>query len=118
MSANLFSTVPPAQRVALTNENTTGLPAAELLRLSEFTDHDQLEVLDNATGAGVLVEHLIELALHTNLKLRRVVAGDVEENMLAVAKDKHLTFTTADSQSTQTGVSFERIDQQAIRTQM
>jgi len=107
---NAFSTVPAGQRVALTNEKVTGPPSAELLRLSDILSHGEVEVLDNATGAGILTDNVLGLGERTpGFTVKRVVAGDLDDNMLAFADDKaHKSPYNWDP------VQIEKIDQQAL----
>lgn len=107
---NAFITVPPAQRVALINEKVTGPPSAEMLRLSEIQTESEVEVLDNATGAGILTDNLLGIAEKTaGLTITRVVAGDLDDTMLASADDKaHKSPYNWDP------VMIEKIDQQSI----
>lgn len=107
---NAFSTVPAGQHVALINEKVTGPPSVELLRLSDIALQSEVEVLDNATGAGILTDNLLGLGEQTpRLTVKRVVAGDLDDTMLAFADDKaHHSPYNWDP------VQIEKIDQQAI----
>ena len=107
---NAFSTVAASQRVALTNEKVTGPPSQELLRLSGIANQEDVEVLDNATGAGILTDNLLGLAENSStLSVKRVVAGDLDNSMLEFADSKaHSSPYNWDP------VSIEKIDQQAI----
>lgn len=107
---NAFSTVPADQRVALINEKVTGPPSVELLRLSDISSQGEVVVLDNATGAGILTDNLLGLGEKTpGLTVKRVVAGDLDDTMLAFADDKaHKSPYNWDP------VQIEKIDQQSI----
>jgi ubiquinone/menaquinone biosynthesis C-methylase UbiE len=71
-----------------------------------------VEVLDNATGAGVLVDRILDLTTtHPGFQVKRIVAGDIDDNMLAFATSKQQEAT---SSSAWRDVSITKIDQQAI----
>ncbi|KAK5693669.1 hypothetical protein LTR97_010238 [Elasticomyces elasticus] len=110
-----LSTVPPNHRVVLTNEKVTGPAAAQLIRRSGILDvrkHD-LEVLDNATGGGILVAELFRLAEEQSgsLNFKRVVAGDIDDSMLRAVQIKK---DDTKSSSLWGKVEPMKIDQQAI----
>ena len=112
MSNASLSTVPSAQRVAITNEKVTGPPAAEMLRLSDIAEAKTVEVLDNASGAGILVDHLLRLSLtHNTLQIKQVVAGDLDETILSFISKKQEAAATS---SAWKDVAIKRIDQQSI----
>ncbi|OQO07836.1 hypothetical protein B0A48_06627 [Cryoendolithus antarcticus] len=87
--AILTSGMPLAQRVALISENVTGPPGAEMLRLSNMASCEEVTVLDNASGAGILVSHLIDLAATApGLQLQRLVAGDLDPEAIRYVKER------------------------------
>jgi ubiquinone/menaquinone biosynthesis C-methylase UbiE len=111
-----LSTVPAARRVAITNEKITGPPAAEMLRRSGIADvHGFVDVLDNATGAGILVHELLKLATQRNdkLKINRIVSGDLDDTMLGFANEAKREALDAGLEEWR-DVELTKIDQQAI----
>ena len=84
-----LNTAPPQRRILVTNERVTGPPAAELLRRSKIAETSTagLDVLDNATGGGILVSELLKLAAEhrETVKINRIVAGDKDHNMVKAA---------------------------------
>ena len=84
--AHTLNTVPAARRVVLTNEQVTGPPATEMLRRSGISSGSgsEIDVLDNATGGGVLIAQLLKQIPH-DVPLKRVVGGDIDEKMLSYA---------------------------------
>lgn len=112
MSTAPLNTVPSAQRIAITNEKVTGPPAAEMLLLSGIAETKNVEVLDNASGAGILVDHLLGLsAIHRSLQIKRVVAGDLDDTMLGFILDKQQNAATSSGWKE---VTIKKIDQQSI----
>ncbi|KAK6441239.1 hypothetical protein LTR95_002538 [Oleoguttula sp. CCFEE 5521] len=113
--ATLTSTMPLPQRVALISENVTGPPGAEMLRLSKIAACEQVSVLDNASGAGILVSHLIDLAAKTpRLQLQRIVAGDIDPEALTYTKERQQAHLTANAESEWDNVEISKIDQHSI----
>ncbi|OQO10521.1 hypothetical protein B0A48_03818 [Cryoendolithus antarcticus] len=107
--------MPSAQRVALISENVTGPPGAEMLRLSDIASCEQVSILDNASGAGILVSHLIDLAANTpHLQLQRIVAGDVDPSALTYARERQEAHLTTNSSSAWSKVDIQKIDQHRI----
>nr|OQO25808.1 hypothetical protein B0A51_06220 [Rachicladosporium sp. CCFEE 5018] len=113
--AILTSGMPLAQRVALISENVTGPPGAEMLRLSNIASCEEVTVLDNASGAGILVSHLIDLAATApGLQLQRIVAGDLDPEAISYAKERQQAQLTSNLASDWTRVEIQGIDQHSI----
>ncbi|KAK5737425.1 hypothetical protein LTR17_006652 [Elasticomyces elasticus] len=114
-SAPILRTVPPNHRVVITNEKVTGPAAAQLIRRSGILDasKDHLEVLDNATGGGILIDELFRLAEEQSglLNVKRVVAGDIDDSMLRAVQLKK---DDTKSSSSWEKVEPMKIDQQAV----
>jgi ubiquinone/menaquinone biosynthesis C-methylase UbiE len=112
MSATRFNTAPSSHRVTLTNEKVTGPAAAELLRQSKIVEAHEVEILDNATGAGVLVDKLLDLTTtHPGFQVKRIVAGDIDDSMLVFAAIKQQEVSRS---SAWKDVNIAKIDQMAI----
>ncbi|KAK3073846.1 hypothetical protein LTR53_004201 [Teratosphaeriaceae sp. CCFEE 6253] len=116
-SAPVLNTVPPNQRIVVTNEKVTGPAAAELLRRSKIIQscNGSLEVLDNATGGGILLAELFKLASTSGVSsnFSRVVAGDIDDSMLNATRLKQDDTTGLHHRAWQR-VEVTKIDQQAI----
>nr|OQO26240.1 hypothetical protein B0A51_07246 [Rachicladosporium sp. CCFEE 5018] len=113
--ATLTSSMPLAQRVALISENVTGPPGAEMLRLSNIASSEEVTVLDNASGAGILVSHLIDLAATApGLQLQRIVAGDIDPEAISYARERQQAHLTSNPASNWTRVEIQKIDQHSI----
>ena len=78
-----FSSVPSETRIVFTNEQVTGPPAQEMIRLAGINESSI--VLDNATGGGVAA-----------LAAKAKYAADINDSMLALAKSRGLNTLKAD----------------------
>ncbi|CAF9920627.1 MAG: hypothetical protein GOMPHAMPRED_002094 [Gomphillus americanus] len=78
-----FSSVPSETRIVFTNEQVTGPPAREMIRLAGINESSI--VLDNATGGGVAA-----------LAAKAKYAADINDSMLALAKSRGLNTLKAD----------------------
>jgi ubiquinone/menaquinone biosynthesis C-methylase UbiE len=86
-----LSTVPTAQRVVATNEKVTGPAGLEMLRRScSAPPSEPWDVLDNATGGGVLVNHILSMAQQfpDSIKIKKIVAGDNDDRMLEYTRQR------------------------------
>lgn len=74
----------PSQEIVTTNELVTGPPGIEMLRLSNITEQTSVEALDLGCGGGIITTKLLEWT--SNIK--RIVAGDIDDEMLAIVTSK------------------------------
>jgi ubiquinone/menaquinone biosynthesis C-methylase UbiE len=75
----------PAQAIVTTNERVTGPPGVEMLKLANINQQTELEVLDLACGGGIISSDLIS---NPSLKIKRIVAGDLDDQMLTLTSNK------------------------------
>ncbi|TKA22461.1 hypothetical protein B0A50_08004 [Salinomyces thailandicus] len=111
---SVLNTNPSASRIIAVNEKVTGPPAAEMLRRCEITN-PQLNILDNACGGGILTAEVLRLAAQQpeGFHLDKVVAGDIDEQMLSYVRQRKENNTVAQPNAWEI-VTAERIDQQDI----
>lgn len=73
-----------------TNEKLTGPPARKLVEKAHVFDgpFQDVRVLDNACGGGILTRQLFDVAHQSQTKtsINRIVAADIDERMLAYVK--------------------------------
>jgi ubiquinone/menaquinone biosynthesis C-methylase UbiE len=75
----------PAQAIVTTNERVTGPPGVEMLKLANIPQQTDLEILDLACGGGIISS---ELADNESLTIKRIVAADLDDQMLAFTSTK------------------------------
>ncbi|EMC91491.1 hypothetical protein BAUCODRAFT_127388 [Baudoinia panamericana UAMH 10762] len=97
-SSQVVNTAAPNERVLLANERVTGPAAAELILRSgiqtyEAGDYWSIHLLDNATGGGILLEKVFDLAAEKPFAspLKVIAAGDINEEMLDFVRRKRDT---------------------------
>ncbi|KAK3677602.1 hypothetical protein LTR78_002452 [Recurvomyces mirabilis] len=116
-SSQVLNTAPADRRVVLTNEKVTGPVAAEMLRLSTLVDtsvHRQsLEILDNATGGGILVSELLKLVSQHSIQPKRIIAGDLDDKMLQAAAQQKTDCIAAGETGWQ-NVEIAKVDHQSL----
>lgn len=103
---------PADSSIIAINAKVTKAPAVEMLRLSGFenTDFDSLDVLDNACGGGVVSWLVLDSSVKS--KLNKIVAGDIDDNMLTFVNDK--IAARPDAEHAAKLMKTEKIDQQAV----
>ncbi|KAK4560995.1 hypothetical protein LTR86_004950 [Recurvomyces mirabilis] len=115
--SQILNTAPADRRVVIINEKVTGPVAAEMLRLSTLVDtsiHRQsLEVLDNATGGGILVSELLKLVSQHSIQPKRIIAGDLDDKMLQAAAQQQSDSIAAGVTGWQ-NVEIAKVDQQSL----
>lgn len=102
----------PSTEIVTTNERVTGPPAVEMLRLSNLVQQADVEALDLGCGGGIIASKLIERT--SNIK--RIVAGDIDEQMLAIVtakRDSEMTRNDSSSHSWSC-VEVEKMNQTSI----
>jgi ubiquinone/menaquinone biosynthesis C-methylase UbiE len=84
----------------------------EMLRLSNLSQHPSIEALDLGCGGGIITSQL----LNSTSKIKRIVAGDIDDQMLALVtakRDSEISNKTA-SDNTWSLVEVEKMNQTSI----
>lgn len=73
-----------------TNERITGVPGREMLKRSGILQsQDEADILDLACGGGIITSDILQAASQSsNLKINRIIAGDIDDNMLSFVTRK------------------------------
>jgi ubiquinone/menaquinone biosynthesis C-methylase UbiE len=106
----------PSQETVRTNELVTGPPGLEMLRLSNLAQTPSIEALDLGCGGGIITSQLLE----STSNIKRIVAGDIDDQMLAIVTAKrdseinNPTPSTNPTNNTWSYVSVENINQATI----
>ena len=74
----------PSQEIVTTNELVTGPPGIEMLRLFNIAEQTSVEALDLGCGGGIITSKLLE----STSNIKRIVAGDIDDEMLAIVTSK------------------------------
>jgi SAM-dependent methyltransferase len=77
----------PSQEIVTTNERVTGPPGMEMIRLSNLPQHPSIEALDLGCGGGIITSQLLE----STSNIKRIIAGDIDDQMLAIVTAKRDT---------------------------
>jgi ubiquinone/menaquinone biosynthesis C-methylase UbiE len=75
----------PAQAIVATNERVTGPPGVEMLKLANLAQQTDLEILDLACGGGIISSELVD---NKSLTIKRIIAADLDDQMLAFTSTK------------------------------
>jgi ubiquinone/menaquinone biosynthesis C-methylase UbiE len=107
----------PSQETVRTNELVTGPPGLEMLRLSNLAQTPSIEALDLGCGGGIITSQLLE----STSNIKRIVAGDIDDQMLAIVtakRDSEINNPTPSTNPTNNNtwsyVSVENINQTTI----
>lgn len=114
MSAQPMSTVPTNLSVVGISEKVTGRPALRLIQQSGIlkAEPNEIVVLDNATGGGVLLSKLLgSLEMGSTTKIQELVAGDIDDTMVDCTQ-KRASKEHWESKAAQ--VIVQKIDQHSI----
>jgi ubiquinone/menaquinone biosynthesis C-methylase UbiE len=101
----------PSQATVTINERVTGPPGAEMLRQANISQKSNVEVLDLACGGGIISSSLLD---DTSLTIKRIVAGDIDDQMLAYVTDKRNVALKSDSDSAWSLVEVQKMNQASI----
>jgi ubiquinone/menaquinone biosynthesis C-methylase UbiE len=104
----------PSQEIVTTNERVTGPPGMEMLRLSNISQHPSIEALDLGCGGGIITSQLLE---STSNNIKRIVAGDIDDQMLALVtakRDSEINNKTISKNNTWSLVEVQKINQASI----
>lgn len=105
----------PTDKIVITNERVTGPPGTEMLRLSGLAQESKAEILDIACGGGILTNEVLKTASeHSSLQLDRIIAGDIDPNMLNIMTNRKDAAIKYDPTSNWSQVSTEKMDQASL----
>jgi ubiquinone/menaquinone biosynthesis C-methylase UbiE len=107
----------PSQEIVTTNELVTGPPGLEMLRLSNIFQQTPIEALDLGCGGGIITSQLLE----STSNIKRIIAGDIDDQMLAIVtakRDNQINNQTPSTNSANTTnwshVSIQKMNQTTI----
>jgi ubiquinone/menaquinone biosynthesis C-methylase UbiE len=103
----------PSQEIVTTNELVTGPPGLEMLRLSNLSQHPSIEALDLGCGGGIITSQLID----STSNIKRIVAGDIDDQMLAIVtakRDNQTPSTNTTTTTTWSLVEVQKLNQTTI----
>lgn len=103
-------------KVIITNERVTGVPGAEMLRLSGIEQQNEVDVLDLACGGGMITSELLETASRQpNLHINKILAGDIDDQMLDfVTRKREFNVVKTNSQSQWSRVETQKMNEASI----
>ena len=101
----------PAQAIVTTNERVTGPPGAQMLKLASINQQSEIEVLDLACGGGIISSELID---NKYLKIKRIVAGDLDDQMLAFTSAKRDSILKSTLDSPWSRVETQKMNQTSL----
>lgn len=101
----------PNQSIVTTNERVTSPPGVEMLRLANVSQQSGLEILDLACGGGIISSELID---NSSLKINRIIAGDIDDHMLAFVNDKRDAALKSSPNSTWSRVETRKMSQTSL----
>ena len=101
----------PAQAIVTTNERVTGPPGVEMLKLANINQQNEIEVLDLACGGGIISSELID---NSSLKIKRIIAGDLDEQMLTFTSTKRDAVLKSFPNSTWSRVETQKMSQTSL----
>jgi ubiquinone/menaquinone biosynthesis C-methylase UbiE len=103
----------PTQEIVTTNERVTGPPGMEMLRLSNLSHQTPIEALDLGCGGGIITSQL----LNSTSNIKRIVAGDIDDQMLALVtakRDSEINNKTTSNDNTWSLVEVQKMNQTSI----
>jgi len=101
----------PAQAIVITNERVTGPPGVEMLKLANINQQSEIEVLDLACGGGIISSELID---NPSLKIKRIIAGDLDDQMLTFTSTKRDSILKSSPNSTWSRVETQKMSQTSL----
>jgi ubiquinone/menaquinone biosynthesis C-methylase UbiE len=101
----------PSQAIVTINERVTGPPGVEMLRQANINSRSSVVVLDLACGGGIISSSLLD---STSLQIKRIVAGDIDDQMLAYVTDKRNASFKSNPDSTWSCVEVQKMNQASI----
>jgi ubiquinone/menaquinone biosynthesis C-methylase UbiE len=101
----------PAQAIVTTNERVTGPPGVEMLKLANINQQTDLEILDLACGGGIISSELIATP---SLTIKRIVAGDLDDQMLTFTSNKRNAILRSSPDSNWSRVETQKMSQTSL----
>jgi ubiquinone/menaquinone biosynthesis C-methylase UbiE len=101
----------PSQAIVTINEHVTGPPGVEMLKQANINSKSSVEVLDLACGGGIISSSLLD---NTSLQIKRIVAGDIDDQMLTYVTDKRNSSLESNSDSAWSRVEVQKMNQASI----
>ena len=101
----------PAQTIVTTNERVTGPPGVEMLKQANISQKSEIEVLDLACGGGIISSELLD---DTSLTIKRIVAGDLDDQMLTFTSNKRNAKLKSNSDSNWSRLETQKMSQTSI----
>lgn len=101
----------PAQAIVITNERVTGPPGVEMLKLANINQQSEIEVLDLACGGGIISSELID---NPSLKIKRITAGDLDDQMLTFTSTKRDSYLISSPNSNWSRVETQKMSQTSL----
>ena len=101
----------PAQAIVITNERVTGPPGVEMLKLANINQQSEIEVLDLACGGGIISSELID---NPSLKIKRITAGDLDDQMLTFTSTKRDSYLKSSPNSNWSRVKTQKMSQTSL----
>jgi ubiquinone/menaquinone biosynthesis C-methylase UbiE len=82
-----------------------------MLKLANINQHNEIEVLDLACGGGIISSELID---NTSLKIKRIVAGDLDDQMLTFTSNKRDAILKSTPDSNWSRVETQKMSQTSL----
>lgn len=101
----------PAQAIVTTNERVTGPPGVEMLKLANINQQSEIEVLDLACGGGIISSELID---NSSLKIKHIIAGDLDDQMLTFTSTKRDSILKSSPDSNWSRVETQKMSQTSL----
>jgi ubiquinone/menaquinone biosynthesis C-methylase UbiE len=101
----------PSQAIVGINERVTGPPGVEMLNQANIHQKNNVEVLDLACGGGIISSSLLD---STSLQIKRIVAGDIDDQMLTCVTDKRNVSINTNPDSPWSRVEVQKMNQASI----
>jgi ubiquinone/menaquinone biosynthesis C-methylase UbiE len=101
----------PAQTIVTTNERVTGPPGVEMLKQANNKQQSEIEVLDLACGGGIITSELLN---NSSLRIKRIIAGDLDDQMLTFTSNKRDANLKSSPDSSWSRVETQKMNQTSI----
>lgn len=101
----------PSQAIVTINERVTGPPGVEMLKRANISQQSKVEILDLACGGGIISSELLD---NTSLDIKRIVAGDNDDQMLSYVNDKRSASIQSNAETNWSRVEALKMNQASI----
>lgn len=101
----------PAHAIVITNERVTGPPGVEMLRQANINQQREIEALDLACGGGIISSELLD---NTSVNIKRIVAGDLDDQMLTFVSNKRDAILKSSPDSNWSRVEVQKMNQTSL----